>query len=118
MAVFDSDLLFFSKPSAFLERVERADNKKNAFNPEADISCYTPLSEDASTRVWFHIDQKIARNLVGHDLVPRINSGFGLVHRASLSVEWIEEFLALPGLRRAQLEYNPYFLETALAFAS
>src|SRR5207249_8020841 len=32
------------------------------------------------------------------DLHPMVNSGLGLVHRESMRFEWLEEFLALPGI--------------------
>lgn len=85
MAVFDSDLLFFSEPAAFLQRVEEANYKKNTFNKDKS-SAYTVTAQDASRYA------KV-------DLKPDINSGFGLVHRPSIRWSWIEEFLALPGIR-------------------
>ena len=32
------------------------------------------------------------------DLQPRINSGLGLIQHSSLRYDWIEDFLALPGI--------------------
>lgn len=85
MAAFDSDLLFFDEPTAFLDRVEDAAYVMNTFNADAN-DVYT-------------VDRDVARSLIGHELVPRFNSGFGLAHRHSLRPDWIEEFLSLPGMR-------------------
>jgi hypothetical protein len=35
--------------------------------------------------------------------LARVNSGFGIIHRDSIKLEWIEEFLALPGLTEGHL---------------
>ncbi len=85
MAAFDSDLLFFEEPTAFVQRVEDPSYTLNTFNGDAN-DVYT-------------VDREVAQSLIGHGLIPRFNSGFGLVHRDSLRPEWIEEFLALPGMR-------------------
>jgi hypothetical protein len=85
LAVFDSDLLFFDVPTAFLARIEDSAYRLNTFN--ADIG------------EAYAVDRDTVRPLIGHDLVTRFNSGLGLAHRASLRTEWIEEFLALPGIR-------------------
>lgn len=77
LALFDSDLLFFSEPTAFIEKVEDPNYRLNIFNSDCG-DAYDVSSE-----------------VVGHTVVPRINSGFGLVHRDSLPVEWIEEYLGI-----------------------
>lgn len=84
MAVFDSDLLFFEEPSAYLTRIEDPAYMLNTFN--ADM-------KDAYT-----VDRDAVRPLIGHDVVHRFNSGLGLAHRRSLRLDWIEEFLSLPGI--------------------
>jgi hypothetical protein len=84
MGLFDSDLLFFSRPSVYLERIEDPTYRRNTFN--ADI-------EDAYT-----VQHEAVRPLIGHDVQPRVNTGLGLVHRGSINWEWTEEFLALPGI--------------------
>jgi len=84
MAVFDSDLLFFAEPTAYLARIEDPTYTLNTFN--ADMA-------DAYT-----VDRDAVRPLIGHELVGCFNSGLGLAHRASLHLDWIEEFLALPGM--------------------
>lgn len=84
MAVFDSDLLFFDEPSAYLTRVEDSTYLLNTFN--------------ADTKDAYTVERDVVRPLIGHDVVPRFNSGLGLAHRRSLRLEWIEEFLSLPGI--------------------
>ena len=84
MGMFDSDLLFFAEPSAYLQRIEDPAYRLNSFNGDINNS-YT-------------VDAEIIRPLIGHDLQPRVNAGFGLVHRDSIRWDWTEEFLALPGI--------------------
>src|SRR6516225_4565224 len=84
MGMFDSDLLFFAEPSAYLQRIEDPAYRLNSFNGDINNS-YT-------------VDAEIIRPLIGHDLQPRLNAGFGLVHRDSIRWDWTEEFLALPGI--------------------
>lgn len=83
MLVVDSDVLFFSRPTALLDRVEGA-RRVNAFNGDV-ASAYT-------------VDPAAVRARIGVDLPPRINSGLGLVHRESLRLDWLEEFLGLDGI--------------------
>jgi hypothetical protein len=84
MGLFDSDLLFFSEPTIYLQRVEDPAYRWNTFNADCD---------DAYT-----VDPGTFRSRFGHELIPRVNSGFGLVHRDSIRWDWTEEFLALPGI--------------------
>jgi hypothetical protein len=84
MDLFDSDLLFFAEPTVYLERVENPTYLRNTFNGDL-ASAYT-------------IDSDVVRLLIGHRVQERVNTGFGLVHRKSISWEWTEEFLALPGI--------------------
>jgi hypothetical protein len=84
MGLFDSDLLFFAEPTVYLQRVENPGYRRNTFNTDC---------ADAYT-----VEPEAVRARFGHQLVPRVNSGFGLVHRDSIRWEWTEEFLALPGI--------------------
>ncbi len=84
MAVFDSDLLFFDEPTAYLTRIEDPAYMLNTFN--------------ADTADAYTVDRHAVRPLIGHELVACFNSGLGLAHRNSLRLEWIEEFLSLPGI--------------------
>jgi hypothetical protein len=84
MALFDSDLLFFAEPTAFLQRVENPAYRRNTFNADcSDVYTVEPTIVRLCTRL---------------ELLPRVNSGLGLVHRDSIRWEWTEEFLALPGM--------------------
>jgi hypothetical protein len=90
MALFDSDLLFFAEPTAYLQRVEDPGYRRNTFNRNtpsghADYDFYT-------------VEPSIVRSRTGVELAPGVNSGFGLVHRDSIRWDWTEEFLALPGM--------------------
>jgi hypothetical protein len=80
--LFDSDLLFFAEPVELLERIENPRYILNCFNGDDDSS-YAVTSEDV-------------RRCLGMELPQRVNSGLGLAHRASIRLDWIEEFLGLP----------------------
>ena len=84
MGLFDSDLLFFAEPTIYLQRVEDPTYRRNTFNADCG-DVYTVEPEEVRARF-------------GHQLLPRVNSGFGLVHRASIRWEWTGEFLTLPGI--------------------
>jgi hypothetical protein len=84
MALFDSDLLFFAEPTAYLQHVEDPAYRRNTFNTDAG-GAYT-------------VEPEAVRERIGHDLLARVNTGFGLVHADSIRWDWIEEFLALPGV--------------------
>jgi hypothetical protein len=84
MLLLDSDLLFFAPPTELLLRIEDHAYGKNTVN--ADVaSAYTT---DAAT----------VRAHTGVELIDRFNSGLGLIHRDSLRLDWIEEFLGVPGI--------------------
>jgi len=84
MVLFDSDLLFFDEPTAYLSRLEDGGYRLNAFNADCE-SAYT-------------VDADAVRGRLGFELLPRVNSGFGIIHRESMRLQWIEEFLAVPGI--------------------
>jgi hypothetical protein len=84
MALFDSDLLFFAEPTEYLRRVEDEAYRRNTFNADGG-NAYT-------------VEPDQVRDLIGHQMLHRINTGLGLVHRDSIRLDWIEEFLALPGI--------------------
>jgi hypothetical protein len=84
MLLLDSDLLFFGEPVALLRAVEDGKYRTNLFNADCD-SAYT-------------VEPDAVKSLAALELKPRINSGLALIHRDSLRLEWIEEFLALPGI--------------------
>ena len=85
MLLLDSDVLFFREPTALLERIENPNYRLNSTNK--DVS-------DAAT-----VNAETVREQCDVELMPCFNSGLGVIHRDSLNVEWIEEFLALPNIR-------------------
>lgn len=82
MILFDSDLLFFARPDAFLANLDDA-RRVNTFN------------RDFSTAYAVEMDTIRAS---GFAIIGEVNSGFGLVYRESMPVDWLEEFLGIPGL--------------------
>jgi hypothetical protein len=84
MLLVDSDVLFFSEPTELLRRIEDSEYMKNSVNPDV-ASAYT-------------VDPALVKQQFGVELIPRFNSGLGLIHRDSLNLDWIEEFLGLPGI--------------------
>jgi hypothetical protein len=96
MLMFDSDLLFFREPSAFLDRAEDPAYRRNTFNG------------DVATAYSF--DWRVVKERLGFDVVERINSGFGVVHAPSIRLDWLEEFL---GLERI-LDGHPWRIEQTL----
>ncbi|WP_206603063.1 hypothetical protein [Leptolyngbya ohadii] len=84
MLLLDSDILFFQEPTILLRRIEDPDYTLNTVNGDVD-SAYT-------------IDPTIVHQLCDFEVINCFNSGLGLIHKASLNFDWIEEFLALPGI--------------------
>lgn len=84
MLLLDSDILFFAAPTELLNRIENPDYQLNTLN--ADVaSSYT-------------VEPEVVKTHLGFDLAERVNSGLGLIHKRSLSFDWIEEFLGLPNI--------------------
>ena len=84
LLLLDSDVLFFAKPKVLLDRIENPEYQCNSVN--ADIaSAYT-------------IDPTVVEAQMGFEVRERFNSGLGLIHKKSLSLDWIEEFLDLPDI--------------------
>jgi hypothetical protein len=84
MLLLDSDVLFFAEPVALLQRIENPDYNLNTVNGDV-ASAYT-------------VDPTIVREKCGVELIDRFNSGLGLIHKDSLNLDWIEEFLGLPDI--------------------
>ncbi|HIK06685.1 MAG TPA: hypothetical protein IGS40_18545 [Trichormus sp. M33_DOE_039] len=84
MLLLDSDILFFAAPTELLNRIENPDYQLNTLNSDV-ASAYTVEPEEVKTHLGF-------------ELAERVNSGLGLIHKQSLSFDWIEEFLALPNI--------------------
>ncbi len=85
MVLLDSDILFFREPAELLRRIEDPNYRLNTVN--ADVA-------DAYT-----VDPATVKHCCGFELQPLFNSGLGLIHKPSLNLDWIEEFLGLPGIR-------------------
>lgn len=83
LILFDSDLLFFRPPKAYLDVLEDLQANENVFN------------EDIASA--YALDEAAIRD-AGYEIIPRVNTGFGIIHRGSMPPDWIEEFLAIPGL--------------------
>lgn len=81
MMILDSDVLFFSRPTALMHALE--------------FSTGNALNKD--WRDGYTLDEATLSSLP-FPMPALINSGLGLLHRDSLRLEWIEEFLALPGI--------------------
>lgn len=84
MFLLDSDVLFFEEPKVLLERLENSDYRLNSVNSDVE-SAYT-------------VEPNEVEKLTGVRLIERFNSGLGVIQRDSMRLDWIEEFLALPGI--------------------
>jgi hypothetical protein len=84
MLLLDSDVLFFKEPTELLRRIEDHNYGCNVANRDI-ASAYT-------------VDARAVKVETGIDLIERLNSGLGLIHKDSLTPDWIEEFLELPGI--------------------
>lgn len=84
MLLLDSDVLFFAEPTELIRRIEDCGYEKNTVNGDV-ASAYTVRPEDVQKQFGF-------------TPVDRFNSGLGLIHRDSLNLDWIEEFLGLPNV--------------------
>ncbi|MDX1983291.1 MAG: hypothetical protein SFV51_23675 [Bryobacteraceae bacterium] len=93
--LLDSDILFFRSPTVLLNRIERECYLRNTVNPDV-ASAYT-------------ITPQAAHKRFGINLIDRFNSGLGLIHRASLRLDWLEEFLSAP-----EIHGHPWRIEQTL----
>ena len=100
MILLDSDILFFDQPHALLAALDDP-----AFT-------HNTLNKDWSD--GYTIDLAATRPLLDFDCPPRINSGLGLIHKNSLRLDWIEQFLALPGI----LSHSHQIEQTLIALCS
>jgi len=100
MLLFDSDILFFSKPTELIARIENDNYRLNAVNKDIDTAYSIPTT--------------LVKEKLGFDMIDNFNSGLGLIHRASLHLDWFEEFLQLPGI----LDHFWRFEQTLMALAS
>lgn len=84
MLLLDCDVLFFSEPTALIRRIE---------NPQYAIN-----TANADIATAYTVESSLVQQNCGFTPIERFNSGLGLIHKASLNLDWIEEFLALPGI--------------------
>ena len=84
LLLLDSDILFFAEPTELLNRIENPDYHYNSVNADVD-SAYT-------------VDPVVVEQQMGFEVRERFNSGLGLIHKRSLNLDWIEEFLGLPNI--------------------
>lgn len=84
MLLLDSDVLFFQEPAELLKRIENPKYGYNTVNGDV-ASAYT-------------VEPSLVAQQCGFQLIDRFNSGLGLIHRASLNLDWIEDFLELPNI--------------------
>lgn len=82
MLLLDSDVLFFAEPTALLQRIEDPNYCLNTVNSDT-ASAYT-------------VEPKLVKAKLDFDVIERFNSGLGLIHKQSMRLDWIEEFLGLP----------------------
>lgn len=100
MILLDSDILFFAKPTALIAALDDPRFTQNTLNKD--------------WRDGYTIDLEATRPLLDFDLPPLINSGLGLIHKSSLRLDWIEEFLTLPGI----LSHTHQIEQTLIALCS
>src|SRR5262249_52432395 len=75
---------FFKEPTVLVNAIEDPHYLYNLFNAD-DCPSYT-------------VEPDAVRELARVELKPLINSGLALIHRPSLRLDWIEEFLQLPSI--------------------
>jgi hypothetical protein len=81
LLLLDTDVLFFSRPNEILDAVAG----------QADVSLY-----NRDRGYWYNITADSARARYGIDLVPEINAGLGLIRRAGIDLDLVDQFLADP----------------------
>ena len=84
MLLLDSDVLFSREPAELLRLIEDPNYRLNIVNRDV-ASAYT-------------VDLAEVKSRTGVNVIERFNSGLGLIHRDSLRLDWIEEFLGLRGI--------------------
>ncbi|MGM3308960.1 hypothetical protein ACSQ6I_23765 [Anabaena sp. WFMT] len=84
MLLLDSDVLFFQEPTVLIQRIEDPAYTLNTVNGDV-ASAYT-------------VDPIVVEKHCDFTPIDRFNSGLGLIHKASLKLDWMEEFLALPNI--------------------
>jgi hypothetical protein len=84
MLLLDSDVLFFAEPAQLLKRIEDPSYRLNTVNGDVGSS--------------YSVEPSVVAKHTGIEVIERFNSGLGLIHKASMGLGWIEEFLGVPGI--------------------
>lgn len=100
MFLFDSDLIFFAAPTALIDRLDAPEYALNCVNGDIDSA--------------YNITPAIAAQRFNIDIVERFNSGFGLIHKASMDWDAFEAFLGYEGI----FEHHWRTEQTLFALAS
>jgi len=95
--LFDSDLLFFRRPDALIERLSEPSYRLNSVNRNWGLYGYA-LSQDAM------------RKRFGVDVCDAFNSGLGVIQSGVLNIDWIEEWLGDDEMRNG----HPHRIEQTL----
>ena len=95
MLLLDSDILFFAPPAALIALIADPAVRHNSLNKDWDYG-YT-------------VERDSLQPVLDFAFPPFINSGLGLIHRGSIRFDWVEEFLALPGIMN-----HPHQIEQTL----
>jgi hypothetical protein len=83
LLLLDSDVLFFEFPADLIQRIEDPSYKFNVVNRDT-ATAYTISRECVKSSDF--------------KLIERFNSGLGMIHKSSIQLDWVEEFLGLPGI--------------------
>ena len=100
MLILDSDILFFSEPTELLRRIEDNNYYLNSVNRDIDTA--------------YSVDPEILEKRLEIKIIRSFNSGLGLIHRSSVQLEWLEEFLTIPEI----LDHPWRFEQTLMALCS
>jgi hypothetical protein len=82
LLLLDSDVLFFAEPTELLRRIDSPSYAHNSLNRDWTYG-YSMELDTLRLRLGGRIDE-------------RVNSGLGLIHRASIDFDAIERWLAMP----------------------
>lgn len=85
LLLLDSDVLFFRQPTELIDAVMN----------KAEVNLF---NREASGKSFYNVTPQAAKRDFNIEMVEALNTGVGLVRRASLKLEMIEEFLINPDL--------------------
>lgn len=84
LLLLDSDILFFERPAALLQRITDPRYVHNSLNRDWGMG--------------YSVEPAVVQQTLPFHLQPCINSGLGLMHRRSYELNWFEDWLELPGI--------------------